>query len=378
LAAAGGTERGQGVSAEERRYRVVVVGNCCTHGEFVVNALRDEPGVELVGGWEADASRAPGLAKALGVDLVASPEVFFDDPSVDIVAVATSPHEKAGVVERAAMARKHVFLNKPMAESLTSARKIAQAVRDHGVQLVHDIIVFRFNPLTARVLHDVQAGAFGRPLHYAHSWGMTFSRDFPLAAVWPERLDPAGRSGGGEMTNMGCYAIDYMTALWGLPRSVQAKWARTWDVYRQAGVENFGQVIADYGGFFAALAVGKQTLRSLPSMDVGEALQPRNWHNVIQIQFEDANLTLLPYEGLVIRDGRPIVPEDFVGDLACPTPFQSLVAAIETGEPPQSNADAAALGVEVLMAAYRSITEDRAVELPLADGSNPLAGSVSR
>jgi hypothetical protein len=81
---------------------------------------------------------------------------------------------------------------------------------------------------------------------------------------------------------------------------------------------------------------------------------------------------------LVIRDGRPIVPEDFVGDLACPTPFQSLVAAIETGEPPQSNADAAALGVEVLMAAYRSITEDRAVELPLADGSNPLAGSVSR
>jgi predicted dehydrogenase len=362
------------MSAEEQRYRVAVLGNCCTHGEFVVDALRAEPRVELVGGWEADAFRAPGLAKALGTDLASAPDVFLDDPSVDIVAVATSPDEKAGVVERAAAARKHIFLNKPMAESLTSARRIAQAVRDHGVQLVHDIIVFRFNPLTARVLQDVRAGAFARPLHYAHSWGMTFSRDFPLAEVWPERLDPATRSGGGEMTNMGCYAIDYMTALWGLPRSVQAKWARTWDVYRDAGVENFGQVIADYGSFFATLAVGKQTLRSLPSMDVAEVLQPRNWHNVIEIQFEDANLTLLPYEGLVIRDGRRIAPKDFVGDLLCPTPFQSLVAAIETGEPPPSNAHAAALGVEVLMAAYRSISEDRAVELPLADGANPLAG----
>jgi predicted dehydrogenase len=361
------------MTGDGRPYRIGVLGNCCTHGEFVVNALRAESRAELIGGWEADPRRAPGLAEALGTELARSPEELLDDPSVDIVAVATSPHEKADFVELAAAAGKHVFLNKPMAESLTAARRIAETVRKHGVQLVHDIIVFRFNPITARVLHDVRAGAFGRPVHYAQSWGMTFSSDFPLAAVWPERLDPASKTGGGELTNMGCYAIDYMTALWGLPRSVQAKWMHTWDVYREAGVENFGQVVADYGDFFAVLAMGKQTIRSLVPMDLDEALQPRNWHNVIEIQFEDANITMLPYEGLVIRDGRRMQPEEVVGDLDCPTPFQSLVRAIETGAPPDSDADAATLGVEVLMAAYRSIVEDRPVELPLADGSNPLA-----
>ena len=359
----------------DRRYRIAVLGNSCTHGEFVVSALGGEARAELVGGWEPDPLRGPGLAEALGGDLAESPEELIDDPSVDIVAVATSPHEKAEIVELAASAGKHIFLNKPMAESLASARRIVDAVRDHGVHLVHDIVVFRFSPITARLLQEVREGVFGRPLHYAHSWGMTFSRDFPLAAVWPERIDEAGRSGGGEMTNMGCYAIDYMTAMWGLPRSVQAKWMRTWGVYAEAGVENFGQLVADYGDFFAVLAVGKQAIRSLPSMDVKEALQPRNWHNVMEVQFEGTNLTLLPYDGLVIRDGHRIEPNEFVAGVDCPTPFQSLVRAIETGRPPDSDAEAGSLGVEVLMAAYLSILEERPVELPLADGSNPLVPS---
>ena len=66
---------------------------------------------------------------------------------------------------------------------------------------------------------------------------MTFSTDFPLATVWPERLDPPSQSGGGEMTNLGCYAIDYMVALWGRPKSVQAKSSNYWDIYRNAEVE---------------------------------------------------------------------------------------------------------------------------------------------
>ena len=45
------------------------------------------------------------------------------------------------------------------------------------------------------------------------------------------------RSGGGEMTNMGCYAIDYAVSLLGRPRAVTAKWRKEWDVYKAADVE---------------------------------------------------------------------------------------------------------------------------------------------
>ena len=357
-------------------YRVAVLGNCCTHGEFVVAALKAEAGAELVGGWEGDPRRRPGLATALGMDLAAAPEALIEDPRVDIVALACSPHDKADWVERAAAAGKHIFLNKPMCESLTSARRIKTAVEAHDVRLVHDISVIRFHPVTAKLMADARAGALGRPIHYAASYGMTFSADFPLAEVWPERLDPPRRSGGGEMTNMGCYAIDYMVALFGRPRAVQAKRAAFWDVYAAARVENFGQIIADYGAFFAVLATGKQPLAALPSVGVDEALETRYWHNVIELQCEHHNLTVLPFHDLVIRDGERMSASAYVAGDDCPSPFAQLVGAIGSGVAPDSGVEAALAGVEVLMAAYRSCEEDGArIDLPLGDGANPLVAA---
>jgi predicted dehydrogenase len=353
--------------------RVGVLGNCCTHGEFVVAALSAEPSATLVAGWEPDPRRAPALSEALGMPLRETPEEVIEDPEIDVVAICSAPRDKAALVERAAEAGKHVFLNKPMCESLDSARRIEAAVRTHGVQLVHDIVVIRFHPVTARLLGDVRSGRYGQPLHHAHSWGMTFSLDFPLATVWPERLDPPAVSGGGELTNMGCYAVDYMVALWGRPRAVQAKWSHGWDVYREAGVESFGQIVADYGDFFAVLATGKQTVGSLPSLTVEDALSPSNWHNVLEVQFADANVTLLPHLDLVVLDGQVLSADDYVGAFRPATPFEQLVQAIDTDEPPDSGVGAALLGVEVTMAAYRSIAEGGAVvPLPLEDGRNPL------
>ena len=319
------------------------------------------------------------------MDLVPSPEALIDDPTIEIVALACSPHEKANWVERAAAAGKHIFLNKPMCESLDSARRIKAAVETHGVQLVHDISVVRFHPVTAKLLAEVRAGSLGHPIHYAASYGMTFSADFPLATLWPERLDPPRLSGGGEMTNMGCYAIDFMVALFGRPRSVQAKRSAFWDIYAKAKVENFGQIVADYGAFFAVLATGKQPIATLPSMDLDEALNTRNWHNVIELQCENHNLTVLPFHDVVIRDGVPMTTSAYLAGETCQSPFAQLVAAIESGVPPESNADAALGGVEVLMAAYRSCEEGGAsiALLPArrrrqsADRSQPIGNRFS-
>lgn len=341
-----------------RTYGVGILGNCCTHGEFVAADLRGEPRARLVAGAEPDTRRAPGLAAAIGRELAPSPEALLDDPAVEILALACSPHEKAGWVERAAAAGKHVFLNKPLAESVASARRIERAVADGRIRLVFDIpAIGRFHPLTARLLEQVRAGRYGRPISYAHSFGFTFSTDFPLAAVWPERLDPPARSGGGELTNLGCYAVDYMVGLFGRPRAVQARTTGYWDVYGAAGLENFGQVIADYDGFFAALASGKQPLADAPTMDVAEALTPRNWHNALTIQFEHHNVVALPFDDLLLIDGARVAPQDFLAGWSLLTAFAQLVRAIETGEPPTSDAASGRLGVEVLDAAYRSAAQ---------------------
>ncbi len=349
-----------------KRYGVGILGNCCTHGEFVAFALKQEPAAAIVAGWEEDPRRTAGLSAAIGLDLAPSPDALLDHPEIDIIALACSPHEKADYVERAVRAGKHLFLNKPMAESLDSARRIEAAIAGGTSQLVYDIpAIGRFDPVTAKLLDEVRAGRFGRAISYAHAFSFTLSTDFPLAAVWPERLDSPSRSGGGELTNLGCYAVDYMIGLWGRPEAIQCKSTGYWDPYREAGLENFGQVIADYGDFFAVLASGKQPLETLPSMDVADALTPANWHSVLEMQFEHHNLTVLPFQDTLIHNGARVPLEEYLAGYTCVTPFQQLLHAIETGQAPASNGASARLGVEVLAAAYRSAGEGgRRVVLP--------------
>ena len=141
----------------------------------------------------------------------------------------------------------------------------AKAVKTHNVHFVHDIPMVRFRPVYARLLEEVRVGVHGTVMGYHHLFGMNFPTDFELAVAWPERLDPPQKSGGGEMTNMGCYAVDYAVSLFGRPKTVTAKWRKLWDVFAEADVENFGQIVLDYGDFFAFLEVGKQQLTQGPS-----------------------------------------------------------------------------------------------------------------
>src|SRR4029077_5180753 len=131
-----------------------------------------------------------------------------------------------------------------------------------------------------------------------------------------------------------------------------------------------------YGDFFASLASGKQPLQTLPSMDVAEALNQRNWHNVLELQFQQHNLTVLPFENIFIHNGVRISLEDYLSGYTCPTPFQQLLRAIETGQTPDSSVAGARLGVEVLMAAYESAEAGgRSVALPEERAGSPLARS---
>ena len=83
------------------RYGVGILGNCCTHGEFVAFALKQEL-ASICRRLGERPCRANGLSVAIGLELVSSPEALLDDSTVDIVALACSPHEKAAWAQKAA------------------------------------------------------------------------------------------------------------------------------------------------------------------------------------------------------------------------------------------------------------------------------------
>ena len=196
-------------------------------------------------------------------------------------------------------------------------------------------------------------------------FGMNFDMDYDLKSVWPERLDPPEKSGGGEMTNMGCYAIDYAVSLLGMPRAVTAKWRKTWDVYREADVENFGQIVLDYEEFLAFLEVGKQQLD-------GE----HRHSNALTINFEHTTMHIDASAQAVTINHVPGDYRQFAEGAPHVDPVGQLIAAIEGGPPPTSNAQTGVASTAVLMAAYQSIVSRQAIALPLASGKNPLISSM--
>jgi predicted dehydrogenase len=266
------------------------------------------------------------------------------------------------MVVKAAAAGKHVFLNKPAWDNLDNARRLAAAVDTHGVWLVHDIPMVRSIPVYARLLEQVESGEFGKVMGYHHLFGMNFDPTFDLRAAWPERLDPASVSGGGEMTNMGCYAIDFAVSLFGPPKAVAAKWCKEWDVYREADVEHFGQIVLDYGDFFAFLEAGKQQLAG-----------DRRHSNHMTINFEHTTLFIDASAAQVAVNHMPQDYGAFAQGAKAVSSIDQMLAALDHGTPPTSTAQTVVAATETLMAAYQSIVDGgQMVTLPLASGKNPL------
>ena len=344
-----------------KSYNVGILGNCCTHGAGICNMFKGRSDTRVIAVYEENPRRAEELQQVFGAPLSSSYEAVINQPEVDFVAVTCDPCDKAELVEAAAAAGKHIFLNKPLCESLDSAHRIAEAVKAHNVYIVHDILMVRFVPVYARLLEEVQAGVHGAVMGYHHLFGMNFPTNFELAAAWPERLDPPQKSGGGEMTNMGCYAIDYAVSLFGRPKTVTAKWRKLWDVYAEADVENFGQIILDYGDFFAFLEVGKQQL-----------VKDRRHSNSMTINFEGQTMFIDASAQVVTINHVPQDYNQFVEGATVVGSVDQLIGAIENGTPPTSNIETALIAVETLMAAYQSIVEEQTVALPLSSGKNPL------
>lgn len=342
-------------------YGVGVVGNCCTHGAGICGMFNGRKDARVVAAFEQNPRRAKELAEALGKPLAESYDAVIQHPEVDIVAVTCDPCDKATMVEKAARAGKAVFLNKPPCDSLDAARRIARAVEEHKVWLVHDIPMVRSVPVFARLLDEIRTQPYGPVMGYHHRFGMNFDPAFDLKRAWPERLDPPQKSGGGEMTNMGCYAIDYAVALLGRPRAVTAKWRKQWDVYREADVENFGQIVLDYGDFFAFLDVGKQQLSG-----------PSRHGNLLTINFEHRTLSIDASAQTVTVNHVPVDWNEFCRGAKAVGSVDQLLAALRDGTPPRAGPESIVAATEVLMAAYRSIREGRTVPLPLESGRNPL------
>jgi predicted dehydrogenase len=152
---------------------------------------------------DLDFERAQSLAH-LGPDVtpVTDYRLALDDPSVDIVVVATLNGALAPIALDAVRARKHVLVEKPGAVRAEQLREISLAAQSSGakVRLGYN---HRFHPALRKSRELVDSGVLG-PLmflrgRYGHGGRKGYDREW--------RANPE-LSGGGELIDQGVHLID--------------------------------------------------------------------------------------------------------------------------------------------------------------------------
>jgi phthalate 4,5-cis-dihydrodiol dehydrogenase len=174
--------------------------------------------VELAGG--ADVGKTPFAGK-----LFDSVQALCRAPDIDVVYVATPHQLHAEHACLAAQHGKHVLVEKPMALSLEECRRMIEAARKAGVQLLvghshsFDLPILRTKEL-------IRSGAFGR-LRMITALNFT---DFLYRPRRPEELDTS--RGGGALFNQAAHQVDVARILCpGRIVSVKAQ-AGNWDPAR--------------------------------------------------------------------------------------------------------------------------------------------------
>ncbi|MEM2094159.1 MAG: Gfo/Idh/MocA family oxidoreductase [Candidatus Bathyarchaeia archaeon] len=143
--------------------------------------LAELPNTELVAVCDIDSSRAQEVARKYGAEWYTNLEEFLKRTDVGAVCVCT-PTTTHATVSLAALSRgKHLLIEKPIADSVESARKIVNAVRRRDL-LVMVGFIERFNPGLQRLKNLIESGALGDIV-------LVFAR---RVGRWPERVGDVG------------------------------------------------------------------------------------------------------------------------------------------------------------------------------------------
>jgi len=236
--------------------REVGVGaiGCGGIGRWHGTSLRQLPGLKLVA--LADPDRAARAAAAtFGVPVLASAEELLARSDIELVSICTPPRAHAELIEAAAVAGKHVLVEKPIATTLTDADRAVAACRTHGVQL--GVVHQQRAQSATRALHQLaDEGAFGRPLLASahHTW---YKAPAQLARDgW--RADT--QAGGGLLLDQAVHAIDLLLWFLGEPAWVSGASAT---LAHAAGAEDTAIAMIGFtSGALAVLAAGAATNRS--------------------------------------------------------------------------------------------------------------------
>lgn len=114
----------------------VAQAGIANHGRTILNAIRDSGNLKLVSCFDIHGAANEGVAKEFGARPASNFEELVHNPDVEAVALVTPNHLHAAQLRTAATAGKHVFVEKPIANTVAEAREMIDLMRSAGLVLM--------------------------------------------------------------------------------------------------------------------------------------------------------------------------------------------------------------------------------------------------
>jgi predicted dehydrogenase len=164
-------------------------------------AIAETPGARLAGIFDIDEARVEAFEAKHGCPGWTDMEQALAQADAQVVMIGLPNHLHAPATIAACQAGKHVFVEKPMANSLDECDQMIAAANKAGVQVLvaHSQ---RYFASTVRARQIVQGGEIGQPVFATDTW----YKPFGVNARLPWFLDRA--QGGGMWLMNGAHMID--------------------------------------------------------------------------------------------------------------------------------------------------------------------------
>ncbi len=178
-------------------------------------AFGPEPAVPVLDAVaDIDAGQAERAARDYGyARAVADWREIVNDPAIDIVDVCTPNDMHFDVAMAAIAAGKHVYCEKPLANSVELARQMKEAAEAKGVTT---LVGFNFiqNPVHVLARKAIEQGDIGDLVYARLYFNSDFMADRELQHTWRNDLK---RAGSGVVGDLGAHLLSYFFYVAGLP-----------------------------------------------------------------------------------------------------------------------------------------------------------------
>lgn len=213
-----------------KKLKIGIIGVGRLGYEHACNIATRVPGSELVAISDANIARAKEVAEELGVSAVyEDPKDLCEDPNVEAVAIITNTASHVDMIELAMNAGKHVFCEKPLAETVEKCKRAEAIVEAHPELTFMLGFMRRYDHSYAVAKEKIDRGDIGDIILVR-----CYSQD-PISII-EGTLEYAPRSGG-QFIDMSIHDIDLIRwltnsepkNLWAIGGCYEFKQYKDWD-----------------------------------------------------------------------------------------------------------------------------------------------------